>query len=325
MRADSFRLFPFSQFSHDATQGLFESPAGKDPAASERTIHVTVDVDGVAEARVVDCDGQDVVAGPLSLTSYMELSLLSGKQRFWAVEVFVDNIRQGVVTRATPQAGFVYEVTHQRELLSHRLTEKPGAGAWLAPGTIVSTSEGDQPVEWLESGMRVITRDRGAQPLAMVVRQRFPTDVLNQTLVSLPHIAETATQAEDLLVVSPATCMLLRDPQSCLYYGAYEVLAPAAALGAPEYAGQPGKFVTLTGLVFPSHELVQTNGGWLGSWFWTAETMAELNALQVLQALRALGLSHRQHGAARMMLTQDEASLLRPDARVIAEVEALFA
>ena len=324
MRADSFRLFPFSQFAHDATQGIFESPAGEDPAAIERVLHVSVDEAGDAEARVVDPTGAEMCQGPLQLLSYMELSLLAGKQRFWAVAIALNGERFGVVTRATPQAGFVYEITHQTDLPATCATH-PRAGAWLAPGTIVSTTEGDQPVEWLESGMRVITRDRGAQRLGMVTRRRFPAEALNQVMVSLPHIAAETEFAEDLLVVSPATHVLLRDPLCDLHFGAREVLAPAGAIGAPEYTGAPGKFVTLTGLVFPSHELVQTNGGWLGSWFWSDEAMAELNPLYVLQALRTLGLSHRQQGAARMMLTPEEATLVRPETRVMAEVEAQFA
>ncbi len=325
MRADSFRLFPFSQFAHDATQGIFESAAGEDPANSERALHITVDASGHAEARVVDPSGADLAHGDLQIARYIELSLQTGKQRFWAAEVAVDGVRQGVVTRATPQAGFVYDVTYQRDLPKLNQAGQPWSGAWLAPGTLVSTTEGDQPVEWLESGMRVITRDRGAQPLAIVLRQRFPAEMLNHVMVSLPQSGEEAEGADDLLTVSPATCVLLRDPLCDLNFGAHEVLAPAGSIGVQEYVGQPGKFVTLTGLVFASHELVQTSGGWLGSWFWSEDAMAELNGLQILQALRVLGLAHRQQYAARTVLTQEEAVLVRPETSVPGVIDTLIA
>jgi len=166
-----------------------------------------------------------------------------------------------------PDGKFMHFQNIERiEAVDHHDDEPEGCICFAA-GTRIATTRGEVPVEALEVGDRVITRDNGIQRIVWIGRQRFGTGRLAAQPALAPVRIRAGALGDNLperdLVVSPQHRMLLASPRAHLLYGEPEVLAAASALvGRPgvDRLAPPG--IEYVHIMFERHELVLANGAW---------------------------------------------------------------
>lgn len=145
--------------------------------------------------------------------------------------------------------------------------------AGLTPGTILMTREGEAPVEWIEAGDEVLTRDRGFVPILWINRTKFARKDMRQfpefAPVTLPaNCIEPGLPAQDI-TVSPRQLLLIRSALAERDYGSAEVLIPALAVGqqADPVDMTWDTRVSYAQVLLPSHQLLVAESLWLGSLF----------------------------------------------------------
>ncbi len=142
----------------------------------------------------------------------------------------------------------------------------PGFG----PGTLISTTDGDLPVEWLAAGDRVLTRDDGAQPLRWIGRSAVPAS--RQRM--LPHLRPVTVPAGYLapdapnhpLTVSPRHRVLVQSPDVAYYFGTEEAFAAVTHL-LPVPRAEECADIVYHHLLFDRHQVIRANGVWTESLF----------------------------------------------------------
>lgn len=194
----------------------------------------------------------------------------------------------------------------------------------FAPETMILTAEGEQPVEWLETGVRVVTRDHGSQPLAAVLRVTrspgwFAENPAHCPIVVAPGGLDHVLPVDRLALMGNHR-LLLRDPLAEMYFGFNEVLVPLHAWQSSDYLQPvvPENPVTFTFLLFEQHEIVQAEGVWSESFFPDAYSMSALafedrpivdkvmpNAGRLRTARRVLTLTEAQLVVQPVMVAQD--------------------
>ena len=153
-------------------------------------------------------------------------------------------------------------------VLSFSNIETVNYTACFAAGTRIRTIAGDVPVEALNPGQQVLTRDNGYQRLAWVGGRRFSVADLRQR----PHLAPIRFPAgclggglpEQDLLVSPQHRMLVSGANCALWFGQPEVLVAAKDLGPLVGGGPvlPPEGVHYLHILFDRHEVVVANGTW---------------------------------------------------------------
>lgn len=144
------------------------------------------------------------------------------------------------------------------------LARLPGYG----PGGLTMTDAGELPVDWLETGDRVLTRDHGPQPVLWIGRLRLVPTVIGREPGFAP--LEIAAGALGLCLPShasalaPHTRVMLTGWEVALHTGEDEALAEIADLanGMPVTRSRSRAGKLLTCLLLPMHETVQINGLW---------------------------------------------------------------
>ncbi len=198
-------------------------------------------------------------------------------------------------------------------------TQFPLAG--LGPGTILLSTAGEIPVEWLAPGDKLITRDHGAQPVQHIVRlRRMPSGApLPRPIVFVPGDYGPGGALTEKLRVAPGTRGLLKRPECELYYGTDEVLARFGDLSHREIPRTDPTMGTLTYhlIVMDRHEIINAGSLWVESV--DAETARWLDL--PLTVRRGLQLCRRGAEPPRRCLTEDETILFRDN--VPAEVSLL--
>lgn len=125
-------------------------------------------------------------------------------------------------------------------------------------GTMIRTMRGDRPIEDLRAGDRIITRDRGAQPLRWIgSRQVKATGAFGPI-----EIAANTFGTHDALRVSPQHRILVRGEKAALATGDNEVLVAAKHLvdDTNVCRVQHGEQVEYFHMLFDQHEIVWANG-----------------------------------------------------------------
>ena len=124
-------------------------------------------------------------------------------------------------------------------------------------GTMIKTIKGERPIEDLEPGDRILTYDRGYQPLRWIGSTR----VAGVGKFAPIRFARGVLGNDRPLLVSPQHRMLLRGWQAELYTGETEVLVPATHLvNDSTITRMTGGEVEYFHLLFDQHELVFGNG-----------------------------------------------------------------
>jgi hypothetical protein len=172
-------------------------------------------------------------------------------------------------------------------------------------GTRILTPDGYRPVETLETGDLVETRDRGAQPLLWAGRTMIGGTSRVGRAEFRPVGFKTGSLARDLplrpLWVSRQHRMLLGGWRAEMHFGATEVLVAAGALaGHPGIAldDQPGRW-SYHHLLTPQHEILTAEGVPCESFLPTEYSISLLSPamrLSLLAALPALGHGTKGYG-----------------------------
>lgn len=148
-------------------------------------------------------------------------------------------------------------------------TEAP-ASSYTPPcftaGTRIRTLDGEIPIEWLQVGDRVITRDRGAQPLIWIGRVLLDTADLRRNPRALPiriraHAFGPGRPERDM-TVSPQHRILIRSAKAEYFFGEREVLVAAQHLidGGNITRVHDCDRVEYFHLLFDNHEIIYADG-----------------------------------------------------------------
>lgn len=124
-------------------------------------------------------------------------------------------------------------------------------------GTLIRTPGGEVPVETLEPGDLVLTKDNGAQPLRWIGSRR----VAAEGVLAPIRIAAHTFGVHRTLLVSPQHRILIRDSLSELLFGEPEVLVAAKhLLNNRTVTRRPGGTVDYVHLLFDTHQVVFSEG-----------------------------------------------------------------
>ena len=140
----------------------------------------------------------------------------------------------------------------------------PGFG----PGAMVMTTQGEMPVEWLESGDRVITRDHGAQPILWIERWRWTGPEGGRLAAPLRLVPASGNRRGGLiepLRLGPGHRVLASGAAVELHFGAEAALAGIADLAGTEAREDLDSARTYHHLVLARHEVIWTCGIWAES------------------------------------------------------------
>jgi len=132
-------------------------------------------------------------------------------------------------------------------------------------GTMIAVPGGQKPVEQLEVGDLVLTKDNGAQPIRWIASRALNASSFKAD----PSLRPIRIQAGALgdqkperdLVVSQNHCVLISDWRCELLFGEDEVLAPAKALlnDSTITIDHTCEDVTYYHFIFDQHEIVYSN------------------------------------------------------------------
>ena len=164
----------------------------------------------------------------------------------------------------------------------------------FAEDTLITTARGDRPVQEMEVGDLVMTRDNGLQALRWTGRRQLCGETLTRQERLRPvRIAAGAlgdgVPATDLMV-SPQHRVLLRSRIANRMFGAAEVLCPAKHLldlpGIEIVADLAG--ITYVHLLFDRNEVLFSNGAEAESLFTGPEAFRAVTAEQLAEILSIL-------------------------------------
>lgn len=135
-----------------------------------------------------------------------------------------------------------------------------------ATGTLIDVRRGQKPVEALQIGDMVRTKDSGYQPVRWIASCRlgagdFIADACLRPVRISAGALGAARPVRDL-VVSQQHCVLIDDWRCELLFGEDEVLAPAMALlnDSTVTIDHSDEAVTYYHFMFDRHEIVYSNG-----------------------------------------------------------------
>lgn len=135
-----------------------------------------------------------------------------------------------------------------------------------ATGTLIDVKGGQMPVEDLQIGDMVRTKDNGYQPVRWIASRRlnaaeFAADPGLRPIRIQAGALGTAKPVRDL-VVSQQHCILIDDWRCELLFGEDEILVPAMALlnDGSVTIDHSGEAVTYYHFMFDKHEIVYSNG-----------------------------------------------------------------
>ncbi len=140
----------------------------------------------------------------------------------------------------------------------------------FTPGTLIATARGERPVEDLQVGDRIITRDNGIQEIAWVGHKQFQS----ADLVRNPHLKPVLIKAGSLgndlperdMLVSPNHRLLVASDMTQLYFEESEVLAAAKHMvGSQGIHRVDVTQTTYIHFMFERHEVVLSDGAWTES------------------------------------------------------------
>ena len=272
-------------------------------------LYATTDFDGTLTNEIVD--GGGVLPSPADDFDVLDLREF-GKAR---VEiVFTNNDRgseSGTVT--------IFDADGITPIGTISFTEIEQVIPCFTPGTLIQTARGTVPVETLQAGDLVVTRDNGLQPLRWVGQRRLSMAQLmadpDLQPVRIGRGALSGQGPDRDMLVSPQHRLLIEGARAEILFGEAEVLVPAKHLVGKAHVTRvlPEAGVTYIHILFDRHEIVQSDGIWTES-FQPAERMlsamdAQVRA-EVLALFPELEQSDQVFEGARLSLKAHEARVL---------------
>lgn len=278
-------------------------------------------------ATVTAHDGTPIISGQVYDEEYYEIQLPGGAFHY-IDRIEIGGQLVGYVTTTVLEAGISYPQTATSDVGTILLFDDCLTYAELsnipcfAAGTCVMTTDGMVPVDWLRAGDRVLTRDRGFQPLLWVGRfepatalaKGVPSSFSHAPIVIAPDALGPGLPSATLRV-SPQHRILIQDAGLQLCFGHEAMFCAAGFLtGWPgisqDWSGDP---VVYCHLLLPQHEAVLADGVWTESLF-LGDMMQDILPPERVVALKRHGnLAHGGHAqTAYPCLRRWEAALLRP-------------
>ena len=131
-------------------------------------------------------------------------------------------------------------------------------------GTLILTARGERPIDTLQPGDRICTRDNGPQPLRWIGGTRVPA----VGAAAPVRIARGLLGNTRDLLVSPNHRMLIAAAAADFYFAEPEVLVPAKHLLGNDGVSRPcGGWITYIHLLFDRHQVITANGAPSESFF----------------------------------------------------------
>jgi len=187
-------------------------------------------------------------------------------------------------------------------------------------GTLITTVQGEIPVEELTVGDQVLTRDNGLQPIRWIGTRHID----GRELAALPHLYPILIRAGALgkglpehdMRLSPNHRLYVSSAQTALYFKEREVLVAAKHL-----VNHRGVFeveclgTTYIHFLFDRHELVLSNGSWSESFQpedYSLRGIGNAQRQEIYEVFPDLAKRKRdgQFAPARKVLTRAEATQL---------------
>ncbi len=124
-------------------------------------------------------------------------------------------------------------------------------------GTMIRTEAGEVPVERLEVGQKVVTRDDGAQPIRWIGRRVMAAE----GEMAPVEISAGTFGDHGRLCVSPLHRVLVENAQAELLFGTHEVLVAARDLvDGKRVTKRTGGLVEYVHILFDDHQVVWSDG-----------------------------------------------------------------
>ena len=128
----------------------------------------------------------------------------------------------------------------------------------FTPGTMILTSHGERPIETLQVGDLVVTRDQGLRPIRWIGKRTVQG---HGRFAPIRVGANALDPTRKGLLVSPQHRILYTGYRAELLFGEPEVLVPAKHLvDGREVLRQPCDAVTYIHLMFDHHEVIYAEG-----------------------------------------------------------------
>ena len=273
-----------------------------------------------------DGRGNEIAKGKVRLLKFGYLKDLHGG--FTQVDVIEMNAAKvGYMTSAPLVPGLLYrhhwsskieDVANATEPVAPltRVHHLENHVACFGPGTMITTDNGEVPVEWLDTSDRVLTRDHGFQPVLWVGRTKVTkgcSDTQGQGgLLCLPAGSLGAGSPTHDLFLAKDHRILLRSSLAQMLFSSSEVFAPANAWKDTGDAVPfvPASDFTLTHVLCAQHEVILAQGAWVESMFASPESVTCLAPRDQQCVAALLGPDGAQVQTARPCLTRKEATLL---------------
>ncbi|GKY88379.1 Hint domain-containing protein [Sinisalibacter aestuarii] len=204
---------------------------------------------------------------------------------------------------------------------THRQTDQPSGVICFTPGTMIRTEDGAVPVEEIEEGDRIQTKDNGLQEVLWKGEKR----ISGARLYAMPELRPIRLRAgalgidrpEEDLIVSPSHRMLVTGDKARALFNTDEVLVTARDLVDDRYVVRDLMLaeVTYVHLLLPRHEVVFANGLETESFHPAGEALDSVEPWQrdrLVRMMPELGQNPMSYGDhARRPLSRAEAAILR--------------
>ena len=216
----------------------------------------------------------------------------------------------------------VHHSVSQKELT--RNVGDAGGVICFTPGTIIDTLDGRVPVEHLQEGDLVLTKDNGPQEVQWIGRRRMT----GARLFAMPQLRPIRIRAESLgvlrpdqeLLVSPEHRMLVKGNLAKALFNTPEVLVAASELVNSKdiFVDHALKEVTYIHVLLPQHEVVWANNVETESFHPASASLTALDDAdreRLLHWMPQIGQDPNYYGDyARRKLTTAEAAIFGHEA-----------
>lgn len=190
----------------------------------------------------------------------------------------------------------------------------------FTPGTLIATAHGPVPVETLQEGDSVLTRDDGEQQIRWIGRR----DLSQADLLAAPHLRPVLIRKGSLghgaperdMMVSPSHRMLVTDVRNALYFDTHEVLVAANQLLQKQGIHRVAVIgVSYIHFMCDQHQIVLSEGAWTESFQPGAFTLNGMDMAQRSEIFDLFPALKTQTGiatyaTARRTLKRHEAQLI---------------
>lgn len=304
----------------DAGDSVYDSNlmiAGDSIQTAIVAVDDTVNV-GVNGETTVDLTGNDIAPDGVTLTiTHINGQPVSDGQTVIlgnGVELFLNDDGTIAVSGddAESTTSFTYTVSDADGNTDVGLVEVNTMPCFVS-GTMIDTARGARPIESLETGDLILTRDSGFRPLRWIGMTRCVTDRQNGPI----RIAPNTFGFHGALMVSPQHRVLISAETASLLFGADEVLVSATHLlnDTTIRSGRMGEAVVYVHLLFDRHEIIRSNGIWSESYLPGPETLPGFDAAAQAELFRLFPEMDRETGAgygaaARLCLRRFEAQAM---------------